>query len=68
MSGGLDVRPEVEVLVLHGADRHVAREGALLRRRRRRRQVRAVVAVAPPHNLKFKHWSLNVGSFKESMF
>ena len=47
MSSGLDVRPQVEVFVLH-ADRHVAGEGALLLRRRRRgggRQVAAAAAV-----------------------
>ena len=57
MSSGLDVRPQVEVFVLH-ADRHVAGEGALLLRRRRRgggREVAAaaaVVAVPASYNLR----------------
>ena len=53
MSGGLDVRPQVEVLVLH-ADRHVAGQGALLRRGSGGRQDAAVVAVSAPHNLKIQ--------------
>ena len=50
--------PEVEVLVVVHADRHVARQGALLRRRRGRREVAAaaVVAVPPAHDL--KKWSV----------
>ena len=52
MSGRFDVRPQVEVLVLH-ADRHVAGQGALLRRGSGGRQDAAVVAVSAPHNLKY---------------
>ena len=55
MSCGLDVRPEVKVLVLLHADRQVAGQRALLRRRQGRGEVAAaVVAVPPPHDLRIQ--------------